>query len=73
MEKDEEEENDEYFNCDEIEPLDKRLNNYYKNINIFNNGKYKNKEYVGLSLKETDGDEDDDLYKNIIYIDENLF
>ena len=73
MEKDEEEENDEYFNCDEIEPLDKRLNNYYKNINIFNNGKYKNKEYVGLSLKETDGDEDDDLYKNIIDIDENLF
>ena len=44
----------------EIEPLNKRLNNlsgnYYKNINIYNNDKYKNKDYIYMNLKEV-GDE----------------
>ena len=44
----------------EIEPLNKRLNNlsgsYYKNINIYNNEKYKNKDYIYMNLKEV-GDE----------------
>ena len=76
LEKNEDEENDEYFNCGEIESLDKRLSdlhgNYYKSLNILTNGKYRNKEYSGLSLKETDG-EDEDIYKHLIEIDENLF
>ena len=42
----------------DIEPLNKRLNNlsgsYYKNINIYNNEKYKNKDYIYMNLK---GDE----------------
>ena len=44
----------------DIEPLNKRLNNlsgsYYKNINIYNNEKYKNKDYIYMNLKEV-GDE----------------
>ena len=76
FEKNEDEENDEYFDCGEIESLDKRLSNfhghYYKSLNILTNGKYRNKEYSGLSLKETDG-EDEDIYENLIEIDENLF
>ena len=73
LDKNEDEENDEYFNCGEIESLDKRLNgNYYKSLNILTNGKYRNKEYGQLSLKETDGEEDD-IYKNLIEVDENLF
>ena len=44
----------------DIEPLNKKLNNlsgsYYKNINIYNNEKYKNKDYIYMNLKEV-GDE----------------
>ena len=55
----------------DIEPLNKRLNNYggycFKNLDIFSKEKYKHKHYDGISLKETD----DDFYK--AYEDEDLF
>ena len=45
-----------------IEPLNKRLNSYEKyygkNCNEFLKEKYKQKDYHGISLKETDEDED---------------
>ena len=73
------EENDIYFDYCQNEHLNKRLNNYhgYKNINLFNNEKFKHKEYNGyngISLKEIEGnDNDDDLYKNLNDDDDDLF
>ena len=68
------EENDEYFDYEEREALNKRLNNfeghYYKNLNYYTNEKYK-KEYGGLSLKETE-DYEDELYNNLEE-EENIF
>ena len=70
----EDEVKDDYFNDNEIEiePLNKRLNNFgkhfYKDINYFSHEKYKRGQYVGMSLKEG---EEDEFYKN--YDDEDLF
>ena len=72
------EENEIYFDYCQNEHLNKRLNNYhgYKNINIFNTEKFKHKEYNGyngISLKEIEGnDNDDDLYKDL-NDDDDLF
>ena len=48
----------------EVEPLNRRLNNYgnnyYKNINIYNNEKLKNKRHNDMGLKEINND----IYKN---------
>lgn len=56
---------DYYYNYDDndhYEHLNKRINNYedsvYKNFNIYCNRKNKNKDYIGLPLKETVVDED---------------
>ena len=55
----------------DIEPLNKRLNNlnanYYKNINIYNNDKYKNKDYIYMNLKEVE----DEMYGDLD--DKDLF
>ena len=69
----EDEENDEFFNYDDIEPLNKRLNNYggtfSRKINSYINEKYKNKEYIGLCLKEND----DELYNSLDEEDDDIF
>ena len=69
----EDEENDEFFNYDEIEPLNKRLNNYggtfSRKINSYINEKYKNKDYIGLCLKEND----DELYNSLDEEDDDIF
>ena len=59
------EENNNFFEYCHNTHLNKRLNNFssYKNINIFHNEKYKQKDYIGLSLKETEND--DNLYSNL--------
>ena len=58
-----ENDDDYYYKYHENEPLNKRLNNYedneYKHFNLYySNRKNKNKEYIGISLKETDEDYD---------------
>lgn len=72
--KNEYEENDDCYESCSIENvhLNRRLNNYhgYKNLDNFRDGKLKQKEYVGLSLKETEID--DNIY-NIFNEDEDLF
>ena len=72
---DNEEDDDDYYNYVECEHLNKRLNNYddniYKNFNIYCNRKNKNKEYVGLPLKETDMD--DDILFNQLDEEDNMY